>query len=212
MEVARLEGDVHYGGEGFEVGEFSEHYSGEFDDPIAGRKGRFEVINEINIYDCRDREDRESRFGDLEDLEPPCFNRDLPGIDFSPENGVPGIGQFSIADETLNELGEYNMLLVDQMYNAYNEKADALVEKFNTGEGSANLRELEHEREHKLKVAQEEVKAAGHLYSVEQHEEEEVEDTVPIRRPKGPKEGMAPLPPARGAPKASQKRAEERLK
>ena len=112
VEIARLEGDVHYGGEGFEVGEFSEHYSGEFDDPIAGRRGRFEVINEINIYDCRDREDRESRFGDLEDLEPPCFNRDLPGIDFAQE-GIPMAGAFSFADETINELGEYNMLLVD---------------------------------------------------------------------------------------------------
>ena len=83
------------------------------------------------------------------------------------------------------------------MYNAYHDKADVLGERFNTGEGAVNLRELEHLRATELKAAQEECKAAGNMFVEQQADEQE--EAVVVRKNRGPRDGKA-APQGRGPP------------
>jgi rhodanese-related sulfurtransferase len=109
--------------------------------------------NEYQIYDPRNALERavaekrnsEHSIDSMGDVPYPQFNLELPQINIESEL------------DSMAELGEYNKLLVDKMYTAYNEKADDLIESGNIkeiGKKDGLLKFMEDNREKRNQIKQ----------------------------------------------------------
>lgn len=98
----------------------------------------------------------------------PNFNADLP--------------QFNESDiDSMAELREFNRLLIDKMYTAYNEDADALLKQGNIkdiGTKGELLNKLEEGREKELMQARKNYKVAADVFGIIEESDEEEKQTL----------------------------------
>lgn len=124
--------------------------------------GPFDPATELDINAARLRNQNKSDI-DMENDGHPEFNSNLPFFNESDKSSMA-------------ELKEFNKLLIDRMYTAYNEHADELLKQgnindiANKGEG---LNKLELNREESLKLAKKNYNIAAEVFGIMEESDEE---------------------------------------
>ena len=131
---------------------------------IVRSRNPFDPISELDRIAASNR-NRNGSFGSMEEANFPQFNRELP--DFN---------AFESDIDSMAELNEFNKMLIDKMYAAYKEDADALLKEGNLkdiGTKQELLNKLEEDREKELKQAMKNYNMAAEVFGVVEESDEE---------------------------------------
>ncbi|CAI2372043.1 unnamed protein product [Moneuplotes crassus] len=141
---------------------------GEGEGDNFGRGGPFDPANEDDLRLAHLRNSNKSDM-DMENDDHPQFNSELPYFNESDKSSMA-------------ELRDFNKLLIDKMYTAYNEKADELLRRGNlkdiTKEGEG-INQLEKEREEDINRGRKNYNIAAEVFGIA---EESDEDEYPERK------------------------------
>lgn len=139
----------------------------------------------------------------MEEVPFPQFNSELPVINIESEI------------DSMAELGEFNMMLIDKMYTAYNEDADKLLRDGNAKGLNKNkqlLEQIERERVKELKKAKNDYNVAAEVFGVQDSSNEEIKDeeSKPLIKKKKFKHGGIPASYYKDVEKIKEKKEKEK--
>lgn len=146
-------------------------------DPETGiirNRNPFDPISDLDRMAASNR-DRNGSAGSMEEARFPRFN-----------NEVPDFNIFESEVDSMAELNEFNRMLIDKMYAAYKDDADALLREGNLkniGTKQDLLNKLEEDREKELKLAMKNYNMAADVFGVveESDEDEKAEEAKMLK-------------------------------
>lgn len=147
---------------------------------IVRSRNPFDPINDLDRMAASQR-DRNGSAGSMEEAKFPRFNNELPDFNI-----------FESEIDSMAELNEFNRMLIDKMYAAYKDDADALLKEGNIkdiGTKQDLLNKLEEDREKELKLAMKNYNMAAEVFGVveESDEDEKAENAKMLKKKNGDK-------------------------